>query len=171
MVSNKKPSTKLGQKNAQASTIAGTRLQKGDWLILPLGILAALCFYVFTSSLSGLGYLAQSPLGVLNQPVLFALLMGIFSVWFIYKILRRSVRPLVSKIAAYTLSIALILVLLWVAVGSGQPCTGLFGVQTDCSNVYYFKIWLALFNPYVGSALSLLSIAGIISFFQSASKK
>lgn len=134
-------------------------MRKGDWLLLPLAGLTTITLYMIASSLSGLGYLIESPESVFNQPILFALLMGVFSVAFIYKTLRRSARPLVSKVTAYTLSIILLLTLAWIVLGT-ESCTGLYGVQTDCTSVYYFKLGVILFNPYVGSILGALSLAG-----------
>lgn len=158
--SNKK---RVSRREYQTPAWPNSRLKKGDWLILPLSILAAVSFYTAVLSLPVSYSFVQSPLSSFMVPALPAFLVAFFSLFYIYYTLRRKARPLLAKIIAYTLSFVFLLVLLWIAAGSGQPCTGFFGGPTDCSSLYYLKILIALFNPYSCIVLSLLSLSGIIT--------
>lgn len=140
------------------------RLQKGDWVILPLAIIALLCGYqIFQNWQGPLSVLPSllSGWNIFTTPNWAALLLIVFSMLYIYKTVRRRRLPVIAKIAAYVPSILLAAVL-FLIIKQSDSCS-FAGGAISCSSAQYLLFWLVFFNPFVTPVLVVLSGAGIVS--------
>ncbi|MFI5746565.1 hypothetical protein ACIBBE_11590 [Streptomyces sp. NPDC051644] len=140
-----------------AEYLGNTRLKKGDWLILPLGILAALCVSQIVMSWQGLLSLVPgSPAGFFYHPPFIAFLIIIFSAIYIYKIVRRLPRHIVAKVAAYALSFTIILIGIAMAFYAGSD---------------YYQFFILFFNPLVSPFMLVITIGGIVASLLPSKKR
>lgn len=129
-----------------------TRLKRGDWLIIPLGILAISGGYFVYMNLSG----------IFSPMVLVALFVTLFSIIYIIKTFLRLPRNIISKIAAYTFSIFIVAVGIFMILNSQSSC-GSTSMLTSCSDANYFLFILLFLNPFTMPFLALVSIVGIVA--------
>ena len=147
---------------------ASRQFRKRDLLALPLIGFIVVCIYAVMMQFPGQGYLFTVPLDSLLLTILFspffnALFIGLFCSFYVYKIIRRAAAPLFVSIIAYMIAASLLASLFFAGVTTPSgTCEGFFGVPEDCANIFAFKFAFLLFNPYVGSILSLLSLAGTV---------
>lgn len=134
------------------------RLKGSDWLLLPLGVLAFACTYAFTSTLPSHSYFTFS------NPTVICLLVGIFSLIYIYKVLRGSPRYPAANAIAYTFSAALVLLGAVLIATSGNECGG------NCNTSSALVAWIVLFNPLVAWLWSPLAIIGTVLLLVKRSK-
>lgn len=169
---NKQTNSKTKSSNKKALTAHKFKLEKRDWPIFTLGALALGCWYLVLTTLSSLPYAFIHPYpNMLIQPTFIALLIGIFSSLYVYSVItRKSIRQSV-RVIGYIFSVIFVGILLYVALGSGSTCTGLFGVQTDCSSVNYFTVYVLFFNPFVLPIFSILAVVGATMLLIGAKKK
>lgn len=137
------------------TTVANTRIKKGDWLMVPLAMLTLLCGYHIVSTWrSPISLLPGSLIGFFMAPLWTSLLATTFSVIYIYKTVRRAPRHIVAKVVAYVLSFITIAVGLFASFRSDQ----------------YFVFWVFFFNPYVTPIVVVASIGGIVASLMPARK-
>lgn len=149
--------TKNKEKSNAAITAEGFRFRGSEWLVLPLGLLALACLYVFTTSFQ------ESDIS-LTSPAVISLLVGIFSVVFIYKALKGVSRHPVANVVAYAFSAALV-ALAGVLIMTLGHCEG------DCNTSFALSAWLVVFNPYVAVIWLPLAVVGIVGLFVKPSSK
>jgi|SRR5688500_14232088 len=147
------------------SNQSASRLDGEFWLLVPLGLVGLLCVYAIAQGVPALGYLGSSPLSILLEPVLAALLMLAFALAFSLKVLRRAWIGKIASIVAFVITGFLGFALLWALFRLASPCTGFFGVPTSCIEMHYFYTWLIFFNPISASVLSVLSAVGLVALF------
>jgi len=150
-------------RTAKKKTIAKTGgidapLMKGDLLLLPLGLLAALSIPVVIAQFANI---FQNP-----QPILLFLLAIVsFGLLYAYVTFRRYSRSLLTRIMAGIPAVMLLLAFLLTlfSTSGSDNCTGFFGTQTDCVSMQQLALYFLLFNPLVGLILGVTSLVGIIS--------
>lgn len=136
-----------------------SRLKKGGWLILPLGLLAALSLYVLARNFPNI--IPGSLQGSFFSAPFSALLMTLFSVLFIYKTVRRIPQHILAKIVAYILTFLFIIGVVLMINASGHGCT-FAGGPVDCTSAQIMPLWLVFYNPWVTPVVTVLSLVGII---------
>lgn len=149
-------------RNAKSNQSANL-LGRESWLLVPLGLVAFLCVFVIAQRVPALGYLGSSPLSILLEPALTALLMLMFAIAFGLIALRQGSVGKIARIVAYVMTGFLSFALLWALFRLASPCTGFFGAPTSCIEMHYFYTWLIFFNPISASVLSALSIVGVVA--------
>lgn len=119
------------------------RFKGNDWLIFPLAIAALLCILA-------LGQSQITYTNLFTLPTLTAILIGLFSLFYIYKrITHRHIRA-IATVVAYIFSI--------IAVGA----LALTIISPSASGAIFF-IWIIVFSPLSAPTLAFLSAAGIIT--------
>lgn len=161
MKNNQKIQTTKKKTNPKVEEI-DPPLMKGDLLLIPVGILSALCTF---SALNQLTTAFQHPDPATSYLLIISLLVACFGLLYAYKTFRRNNRSLLTRtmagIQAVLLLIAFILTLSFTSGGSS--CTGFFGAKTDCIDLQYLALYFLLFNPFVGITLGVTSLVGIFS--------
>lgn len=154
-VITKKPNNKRASNITPADT--GFRLKGSEWLTLPLGILVLACLYTFMSTMQSFNFSLTSPCAV-------SLLVGVFSIIYVYKSLRAEPRHPIATVIAYVFSAILVILGGVLIVASGDGCGG------DCSTSSALVAWLVVFNPIVAILWSPLAIIGTVLLLTKRSK-
>lgn len=170
MASKRKPNKKPFSRHLK-SYFKEFRFRTSDWLIITLAVLGFECLFVIWSNniwrlLSNLSSFEE----LFYAPQIPALVIATFCTVFIYKAIKR------RSISKYAVVIATILsiigsLFLFGMTPSGQSCVGLFGVMTDCSDVYRFQIYILFLNPFSLIIESLLALTATIVLVMQSNKE
>jgi uncharacterized membrane protein YdcZ (DUF606 family) len=154
-VAVKKSNNKRASNTAPANT--GFRLKGSEWLTLPLGILILACLYTFASTMQSFNFSLASPSAI-------SLLVGVFSVIYVYKSLKAEPRHPVATVIAYVFSAFLVILGGVLIATSGNECGG------NCSTSSALIAWLVVFNPFTAILWSPLAIIGAVLLLTKRSK-
>jgi hypothetical protein len=161
--------------NRKTKKLPRFQITHRDWPLIPLGLMVITCLYIFLVNIQTLLYLfSPSFYGAFWFPALPSLLIALFGVLYIYKTLTRKRITKSAKAISYILLIIFFTFLLFVATipgGKGHICTGLFGVQTDCSSTNALTLYILFANPYSLMLLSTIAIVGIFTLLTPISLK
>ncbi len=155
-----------------ARSLSTFTLTKDNWLVIPTILLVLVCLYFFITGSYILAYLfTPSFYGVLWYPAVPSLLIALFGMGYIYKTLTgRSVGKLANVILRVLLVVFVLFLFFAVMIpgGKGYTCTGLFGVQTDCSQTNAFMLEVYFGNPFSLMLLSALAVTGNVALLVKA---
>ena len=144
---------------------------RSGWLAIPLGIFAILCLYLYFLNPSALRNFDPTSMvfifGTFSIAPLAVLLTTAFAVLYIYRTLRRQNLNQVAQVIGWLFVIIVSLALLYITLGAGRSCTGLFGVKDSCIDTNYLDVVLLLLNPYVMVIWEVLAATGVITLLAS----
>ncbi|MDN5274352.1 MAG: hypothetical protein JWP06_253 [Candidatus Saccharibacteria bacterium] len=155
-----KPVTQSGRLKVSQGKASRDRLRKSDWIVLPLGLMIAVCLCLVVLKAYALTYiLTPSFHDLFWFPPFPSFFVALFGGMYIYKTLRRRFIGRVAKIVAYILLSVFVVFIFQIAMivgGRGQICSGIYGVLIDCSESHASTLSALFANPY-----SLIVVSGI----------
>lgn len=141
------------------------RLTPGDWVLIPL--LGVVLFSLYFASAYHLFESLFAGLTLYSLPLLAIPLTGIFSLAYLVFQLRRWQIPRLSRIVAFIFSATFILGLIIAAFtlvpdSMQRSCTGFFGAQTPCSDIYALTFFVLVFHPVMLVIWGIIAAYGLI---------